>query len=212
MVFSKKESTYSASMTREQFMFYEMKITAQLLADGFTVDEIVEHVITENLFQYPTEKSCKRMAVGCIRRLGFLSEELIKVLANAATDEARQICLYALMKQNRLVLEFMVNVIGEKYRTQNLHFTKLDVNEFFASLQEQNDVIASWSEATIKKLKSVLVKLLVDNEYLENTKAEDLQPVWLYPVLENSIREQLDENVLPAFNCFDQEKMNYEKS
>ena len=116
------------------------------------------------------------------------------------------------MKQNRLVLEFMVNVIGEKYRTQNLHFTKLDINEFFASLQEQNDVVASWSEATIKKLKSVLIKLLVDNEYLENTKAEDLKPVWLYPALENSIREDCDEKVLSAFNCFDQEKMNYGKS
>ena len=203
MVSEKQESTYLASMTREQFMFYEMKITAQLLADGFTVDEIVKRVIDENLFQYPTEKSCKRMAVGCIRRLGFLSEELVKVLATASTDEARQICLYALMKQNRLVLEFMVNVIGEKYRTQNLHFTKLDINEFFASLQEQNDVVASWSEATIKKLKSVLIKLLVDNEYLENTKAEDLKPVWLYPALENSIREDCDEKVLSAFNCFD---------
>ena len=72
MVSEKKESTYLASMTREQFMFYEMKITAQLLADGFTVNEIVERVINENLFQYPTEKSCKRMAVGCIRRLDFL--------------------------------------------------------------------------------------------------------------------------------------------
>ena len=93
MVSEKKESTYLASMTREQFMFYEMKITAQLLADGFTVNEIVERVINENLFQYPTEKSCKRMAVGCIRRLDFLSEELVKVLATASTDEARQICL-----------------------------------------------------------------------------------------------------------------------
>jgi hypothetical protein len=38
---------------------------------------------------------------------------------------------------------------------------------------------------------------------LENTKAEDLKPVWLYPALENSIREDCDEKVLSAFNCFD---------
>ena len=107
------------------------------------------------------------------------------------------------MKQNRLVGEFMVNVIGEKFRTQDLHFTKLDLNEYFTSLQEQNDVVASWSEATVNKLKSVLVKMLVDNEYLDNNKSTELNPVWLYPALENSIRASGEEVFLPAFNCFD---------
>ena len=199
----KNNSTYLASMTREQFMFYEMRVTASLLCEGLTEEEIVQRVIEENLFQYPTEKSCKRMAVGCIRRLSFLDEELVKTLATTSADEAHQICLYALMKQNRLVGEFMVNVIGEKFRTQDLHFTKLDLNEYFTSLQEQNDVVASWSEATVNKLKSVLVKMLVDNEYLDNNKSTELKPVWLYPVLENSIRASGEEVFLPAFNCFD---------
>lgn len=197
----KKE--YKASVTREQFLFYEMRITARLIADGLTDEAVVDTVARDNLFQYPTEKSVKRMAKSCVLRLRAMNDDdLINAIARESSDVAKQICLYAMMKQNRLISDFWITVIGEKYRIKDTSFGKMDVNVFFMRLQEQNDVVASWSDNTINKLKQVLIKIMVETEFLDSTKSEELNPVWLYPVLENGIKANGDFEMLPAFNCF----------
>ena len=78
----------------------------------------------------------------------------------------------------------------------------MDLNTFFMRLQEQNDTVASWSDTTITKLKQIIARVLVETEYLDNLKADHLNPVWLHPILENAIRSNGDAAVLPAFNCF----------
>ena len=106
------------------------------------------------------------------------------------------------MKYNRLVWDFMITVIGAKFRQQDLSFSKLDVNVFFMRLQEQDDGVAEWKESTINKIKQVLVKVLVENDYLDNTKSDHLNPVLISNVLENAIRNNNDNVALSAFNCF----------
>ncbi len=197
------ESEYNGALTREQFLFYEMRTTAKLLVEGKNNKEVIDEIIKDNLFQYPTEKSIKLIANGCIKRLQALNDnELIKAIAEQPSDVAKQVCLYAMMKRNRLVWEFMISVIGQKYASRDLTLKRSDLNAFFMQLQEQDDNVATWSESTIKKIISVLIKVLVENEYLDNNRSEKLNPVWLNSILENGIRNNGDQVALPAFNCF----------
>lgn len=46
---------YIASLTREPFLFYEMRSTAKLMVEGISDDAIVKEIVEQNLFQYPTE-------------------------------------------------------------------------------------------------------------------------------------------------------------
>ena len=194
---------YIASLTREPFLFYEMRTTAKLLTSGLSAEDAVAQITADNLFQYPTEKSIARMAKACIKRLQVMKDaDLIHAIATQPTEIAKQICLYALMKQSRLVWEFMLTVIGEKYRSKDSSFGRIDLNTYFIRLQEQDDTVASWSEGTITKLKQVLAKILVETEYLDDVRADHLNPVYLHPILENAIRSHGDLAVLPAFNCF----------
>lgn len=194
---------YIASLTREPFLFYEMRTTAKLLTSGLSTEDTVAQIVTENLIQYPTEKSITRMAKACVKRLQVMKDaDLIHAIATQPTEIAKQICLYALMKQSRLVWEFMLTVIGEKYRSKDSSFGRIDLNTYFIRLQEQDDTVASWSEGTITKLKQVLAKILVETEYLDDVRADHLNPVYLHPILENAIRSHGDLAVLPAFNCF----------
>lgn len=194
---------YIASLTREPFLFYEMRTTAKLLTSGLSDEETVAQITADNLFQYPTEKSIARMAKDCIKRLQAMEDaDLIHAIATQPTEIAKQICLYAMMKQSRLVWEFMLTVIGEKYRSKDSSFGRIDLNTYFIRLQEQDDTVASWSEGTITKLKQVLAKILVETEYLDDVRADHLNPVYLHPILENAIRSHDDLAVLPAFNCF----------
>lgn len=199
----RSSSPYKASLTREQFLFYEMRTTAILMRDGLSEDKIVERIVEDNLFQYPTEKSIKRMATACITRLKTMGDDsLVSAIASQPADVAKQICLYAMMKQSRLVWDFMLTVIGEKYRLKDTTFGKIDLNIFFLRMQEQDDTVSTWSDSTITKLKQILMKVLVENEYLDNTKSYHLNLVWLNPVLENAIRSNGEQDILPAFNCF----------
>lgn len=199
----KEASPYTGVITREQFLFYEMRTTARLVEEKLTDAEIADRICNENLFQYPTEKSVRQMAFTCIRRLKALDDPvLVSAVAAQPSDVAKQICLYAMMKQYRLVWGFMVTVIGEKYRLRDLSFGKIDLNTFFMRLQEQDDWVAAWSEATITKIKQVLTRVLVENEYLDSLTSDHLNPVLIYPILENAIRDKGDDRALAAFNCF----------
>ena len=194
---------YIASLTREPFLFYEMRTTAKLLSSGMSNNDVVTQITSDNLFQYPTEKSVARMAKACLKRLAAMDDnDLVRAIAQQPTDVAKQICLYAMMKQSRLMWEFMLTVIGEKYRLKDSSFGRIDLNTYFMRLQEQDDAVATWSEGTITKLKQVLAKVLVENEYLDDIRADHLNTVYLHPILENAIRSHGDLMVLPAFNCF----------
>ena len=193
----------SGSLTREQFLFYEMRTTAKLKSEGLSNKEIIERIVRDNLFQYPTEKSVRSIANACIARLDALGDDsLVTAIASQPSQTAKQICLYAIMKHRRLVWDFMLTVIGEKYRIKDSSFGKMDLNVFFMRLQEQDDNVVTWSDATVQKLKQVLTRILVENEYLDSTKADHLNPVWLNPILENVMRANNDDIALPAFNCF----------
>ena len=148
------DSEYNGSLTLEQFLFYEMRIIAKLICQGFNREDILQKVIDENLFQLPTERKIRRFTNTCFKRIDALeSEELVYDLANCSAEVGKQINLYAMMKYNRLVWDFMTSVIGEKYRTQEFEYSQKDLNVFFFRLQEQNDKVATWSELTVKKIK-----------------------------------------------------------
>ena len=66
---------YIASLTREPFLFYEMRSTAKLMAEGNSDDTIVKEIVEQNLFQYPTENSITRMDRACINRHHSLEHE-----------------------------------------------------------------------------------------------------------------------------------------
>lgn len=194
---------YNGTLTAEQFLFCEMRIVSKQYLENKSIEEIITYIKQDNLFQYPTERMVIRLARACYKRLIALdNEKLVHGLANAPTEVAKQINLYAMMRYNRLVREFMEELIGEKYRQHDFSYTKKDINVFFSHLQEQNDDVAAWSESTIRKLKQVLTKCLIETEMLDSVNDTALNPILISNELETGIRENNDLTALSAFNCF----------
>ena len=89
-------SDYNGGLTREQFLFYEIRTVASLLTQGLSRKEILYTVLADNLFQFPTERMVSSILTTCFKRIDALdSETLIFELANAPADVAKQINLYA---------------------------------------------------------------------------------------------------------------------
>ena len=194
----------SGQLTREQFLFYEMRTTARLLQETSNHKEVMDRIVNENLFQYPTERSVRQMVRTCLKRLEALEDvELVQAVAEQPSNTAKQICLYSMMKKYRLIWDFMITVIGSKYRQQDFSFSRRDVLAFFMQLQEQDSYVAGWSEGTVKRIVSVLINMMVENEYIDNFKSDRLNPVLISRILEDAIRESRQEIALQAFNCFE---------
>ena len=43
----------SGQITREKFLFYEMRIAARLMEEGLSDSDVEERIVEDNLFQYP---------------------------------------------------------------------------------------------------------------------------------------------------------------
>lgn len=66
-----QESGYKASLTREQFLFHEMRIVAKQMVQGEDLASMIQIIAANNLFQYPTERMTAGMVRACYRRQIF---------------------------------------------------------------------------------------------------------------------------------------------
>lgn len=197
---------YNGGLTREQFLFYEMRIVARAVCRGEDRESMIEAIKRDNLFQFPTERMIESIAKTCLKRIDALgSPALVEELAHGDMSDAKLIDLYAMMRYNRLVWDFMTTVIAEKYRTQDFTWSQTELTMFILHLQEQDEKVAAWSDATIQKIKQVLKKSLVESGYLASVKATRLEFVCPGDVLIEGIRANGDQDALAAFNYFELE-------
>lgn len=196
---------YNGALTREQFLFHEMRIVARLCHENGTRDSIIERICKENLFQYPTERVIRQQARACFRRLDALGDDpyFVDTIANAPLHDAKQAVLISIMRQNPLVAEFMVQVIGNKYRSLDMTFGRKDINVFFQDLRQQNDHVGSWSDMTVEKIKGVLARFLIETEYIKNTRENKLYPVLASEDMVKALRRNGMSVFLPAFDVFE---------
>ena len=147
---------YRGGITREQWLMTEMRTVARLMLDERITEEkqIVEHIVANNSFQYPTERSLGSIARACARRLNGLSEDastrqrLQELIAHGLPDQAAQANLYAMIRDNRILWDFAATVLAAKTRTCDAHLTRSEISTFLESLRTQDEPIATWSDAT----------------------------------------------------------------
>ena len=56
------KNEYNGGLTREQFLFYEIRTFSSLHLQGYDKDKIIERIKAENLFQFPT---VKKRSIAC---------------------------------------------------------------------------------------------------------------------------------------------------
>lgn len=194
------------SLTREQFLMREMKIVATLRLQGLSSEEVIQHVVEENPFQYPSATNLRRVTRVCLARLDAfdkgvtnIADKLTVIVADGMHSAAAQANMYGMIRVYPLVKKFMVECIGERMQQQNYSFTRKDLNAFFTRLEVEDSSAAAWTESTEKRIKSTLLNLLVQAEFLPNKNAETLQRPLLDFDVRDCIKANGDANLLIAF-------------
>lgn len=197
---------YRGSITREQWLARETRITARLmLDDGITgAQDLVAHIHERNSFQYPTERELKSIARACIRRIASVSPDpeltarVVELLAHGTVEQLHQANLYAMMCDNRLVWEFMANVVGAKNAKFDRSLRPYEIASFIEGLRAQSETVDGWSDATRNKARQVLAKCIAECSMYDR-KQEELLPVFADFELTQIIRANGDARALAAF-------------
>ena len=202
----RRDVPYKGAITREQWLFREIRIVAQLrLDEGLSDRELVSRVVEQNLLQYPTERELRSIARALCRRLTSLSDDperraqLTRLVAHGTSDQARQTNLYAIARDYRVMWEFLTVVVADKRKNLDTSRPNREIAAFLEGLRAQDETVAGWSDATLNKIRQVYVRCLEECG-MDDRATEQLTSVLLDFELEQAIRANDDAAILPAFD------------
>jgi len=156
------------------------RIASLLLSDP---DEATwrQAVEIENILQKKAPATARRQARLIRRRLTTLDVAAWKKIAERENEVVIQLLLAAAVKHSHLLGDFMRTVYANRQRRLDVAVSPSDWYDFLADCAHHDPAVANWSESTRAKLFQVIVRILVEAKYLENTRSMKLTPQSLHP-------------------------------
>ena len=152
---------YSASAVKYRLWFVETRETARMLQNCSAV-EVRNAVLEENIYQQ-RDQSRIINEYGCIiRRLEAIPEILKVLLLQTDVATAKLVVLISAMASDRLFFELMHDVYRRKLLLGEEELKDSDWNVFFGNKADQSDLVAGWTETTVKKIKNSYTNYLLE--------------------------------------------------
>ena len=173
----KQESKYTADMTAGSLLTYETRIIAGLLLDGVDMKAIKNQVEKQNILQKRSIEAAKRMFSLIKNRLMGFDNDFYKLIYYGDADTSRQAMLVATIKNSRVMEEFMLSTVREKYLTGDRQLPKSAWNRFVDSSKLGNPDFPKWTQNTFQKIGDCIYRALNEAGYLSDTN--ELQSVYI---------------------------------
>ena len=164
---------YSAKLTAEPFLYNETKIIAEYILNGEDVNELKKRNIEENLIHYKKQKSIQRVNSPIFRRLAVLDEELLREFIYSDIDTSKFILLYAIMKTDKLVRDFIIEVYKDKLLMRKGYIEKIDIDNWYEDKCTISQTLRERSESTTNKLKQVIMKIMQDSGLVKKEREKN---------------------------------------
>jgi len=188
---------YSAGMVSRLFWLSETRKTAEFLINGKNKNEIKELAIKENIYQVRAEDRALRIVSMTLKRLASLPVNLIDQIANGDIGTVKLLVLISIMKTDLLFFEFVHEVHRQAIILGEHKITDRAINTFFDVKKAQSEVVSSWTDGSIKKLKQCYIKMLFDAGVLIN--ATTGERLIMIPPVDYKLRKLLEDNNLKAY-------------
>ena len=182
---------YSAKLTAESFLYNETKIIAQYLLEGISPEELKRKNVKENLIKYKSSKSVVRVNSPIFRRLNIMDSEMLDEFVHADIETSKYILLYTIMKTDRLVRDFVIEVYKDKLLMRKDYIEKFDIDNWYEEKCILSKTLRERTESTSAKLKQVIMKILQDSGLV--IKEKDRFKI-VRPLLKEKYISMLDKN------------------
>lgn len=164
-----KKNEYSADLVNKGFWFTEFRKTIELYQTGKTSKEIKKLQQEENVYLAPSPDTGKRMVSTLQKRVECLPPEIIEHFLSFDISTQKMVNLLAIMKNNRLFFEFMYEVYREERMLGKQELSDSSLRIFFKNKAQQSEKVASFTDATIKRLSGAYKTFLRESGIIEDS-------------------------------------------
>ena len=178
---------YILSFTGARLQRAESVALAELFREYDDWDRVRREAEGGNILQVRTLSSAKRVARELVFRLQELSDRELDLLISGSREEQNHLLWVAICRRYRLVAEFAVEVVRERFLSMGAPLELADFDAFYFRKAEWHEELDQLKPVTRKKLRQVLFGMMRDAGLISAQGA--INPVMLSPEVRDAIAE-----------------------
>ena len=179
------------AITAENFYLIEMRNTCKFILENKVEEDLKKMLKANNILEAVSESNFSKKFNTINKRLKSLTDNLKKQIVDTDLASARFINLYTILCNERFILEFLEEVIKEKYNNYDYSIKESDFSNYMETKSEQSKVIQNWTAEGKRKMLVKVKNFLTEGGYLEKNK--DGYKI-IKPIVDLAVIDEIKEN------------------
>ena len=179
------------AITGENFYLIEMKNTCKFILENKIEDDLKNLLKINNILETVSESNFSKKFNTINKRLKSLTDNLKKQMIDTDLASARFINLYSILCNERFILEFLEEVVKEKYGNYDYYIKESDFSNYMETKSEQSKVIQNWTAEGKRRMLIKVKNFLTEGGYLEKNK--DSYKI-IKPIVDLAVIYEIKEN------------------
>ena len=179
------------AITAENFYLIEMRNTCKFILENKVEEDLKKMLKANNILETVSESNFSKKFNTINKRLKSLTDNLKKQIVDTDLTSARFINLYSILCNERFILEFLEEVVKEKYDNYDYYIKESNFLNYMETKSEQSKVIESWTVEGKKKMLVKVKNFLTEGGYLEKNKAGYKI---IKPIVDLAVIDEIKEN------------------
>ena len=179
------------AITAENFYLIEMRNTCKFILENKTEEDLKNLLKANNILETVSESNFSKKFNTINKRLKSLTDNLKKQIVDTDLASARFINLYSILCNERFILEFLEEVVKEKYDNYDYYIKESDFSNYMETKSEQSKVIQNWTAEGKRKMLVKVKNFLTEGGFLEKNK--DGYKI-IKPIVDLAVIDEIKEN------------------
>ena len=179
------------AITAENFYLIEMKNTCKFILKNKFEEDLKNLLKINNILETVSESNFSKKFNTINKRLKCLTDNLKKQIVDTDLASAKFINLYSILCNERFILEFLEEVIKEKYDNFDYYIKESNFSNYMENKSEQSKVIQNWTAEGKRKMLVKVKNFLTEGGYWEKNK--DGYKI-LKPIVDLAVIDEIKEN------------------
>ena len=179
------------AITAENFYLIEMRNTCKFILENKVEEDLKKMLKANNILEAVSESNFSKKFNTINKRLKSLTDNLKKQIVDTDLASARFINLYSILCNERFILEFLEEVVKEKYNNYDYSIKESDFLSYLATKSEQSEIINNWTAEGKRKMLVKIKNFLTEGGFLEKNK--DSYKI-IKPIVDLAVIDEIKEN------------------
>ena len=179
------------AITAENFYLIEMRNTCKFILENKTEEDLKNLLKANNILETVSESNFSKKFNTINKRLKSLTDNLKKQIVDTDLASVRFINLYSILCNERFILEFLEEVVKEKYDNYDYYIKESDFSNYMETKSEQSKVIQNWTAEGKRRMLIKVKNFLTEGGYLEKNKAGYKI---IKPIIDLAVIDEIKEN------------------